>query len=88
MSRYLIQSSHTAEECLKALDEILAKGTETLNRFEWGCAAGDHTGYAIVNAENEAKALNMLPASAKVAARILQVARFTPEQIRSFHKAA
>ncbi|MBI5644222.1 MAG: hypothetical protein HY954_12195 [Deltaproteobacteria bacterium] len=86
--KYLIETPHTKEECLKALDEILAKGQEVLSKFDWGCVAGDHTGYALVEAENEAKARNMIPAFLNKKARIIQVGKFTPEQIRSFHKAA
>lgn len=88
MSRYIIESTHTKQECLKALDEMLAKGTDILQKFEWGCFAGDHTGYAIVDAENEAKARGLLPESQRGKARVVQVGRFTPEQIRSLHKAA
>ncbi|MBI5886749.1 MAG: hypothetical protein HZB85_09260 [Deltaproteobacteria bacterium] len=88
MSRYLILSPHTKEDCLKALDEVLAKGASVLNKFEWGCMAGDHTGYAIVDAENEVKARDIIPASLRAKARVVQLGKFTPEQIRSFHKAA
>ena len=41
---YLIESPHTKEECLQALDDVLARGPEFLARFEWGCMSGDHTG--------------------------------------------
>ncbi|MBI5562999.1 MAG: hypothetical protein HY894_09160 [Deltaproteobacteria bacterium] len=88
MSRYLIQSSHAKEECLKALDEVLAKGASALNKFEWGCVAGDHTGYAIVDVENEGKARELVPAFLRGKARVVQLGKFSPEQIRSFHKAA
>lgn len=88
MSRFLVQSPHSKEECLKALDEMLAKGTETLSKFEWGCMAGDHTGYALIDAENESRVRNMLPSFVRDKARVTQVGKFTPDQIRSFHKAA
>ncbi|MBI5810418.1 MAG: hypothetical protein HZB21_04425, partial [Deltaproteobacteria bacterium] len=55
MSRYLIESPHTKEECLRALDETLAKGAQILNKFDWGCVAGDHTGYALIECENDSK---------------------------------
>ena len=34
MAKYLIESLHTEEECLKALDETLAKGTDLLAKFD------------------------------------------------------
>lgn len=88
MSRFLVESKHTKEECLRALDETLAKGPEVLSKFDYACASGDHSGYAIVDAENESKVRGMLPSFLRDKARIIQVAKFTPEQIRSFHKAA
>lgn len=85
MARYIVESSHTKEECLKALDEILAEGPAVLNKFDWGCQAGDHTGYALVDAEAEAEVRNMIPGFLRNKARVVKVGKFTPEQIRSFH---
>jgi hypothetical protein len=86
MAQYLIESSHTKEECLKALDETLAKGPEVLGRFEYGCMAGDHRGWATVEAGSENQAREYVPSFLRSKARVIQVGRFTPEQIRSFHK--
>lgn len=88
MSRYLVESQHTKEECLKALDDILAKGPEILQKFDWACAAGTHTGYAFIEAESEANVRSMLPLSMKGKTRVIEVGKFTPEQIKSLHKAA
>jgi len=88
MLRYIVVSPHTKEECLRALDEILAKGSETLKKFDWGCAKGDHTGYALIEAENETQVRSMLPSFLKEKAKVINVAKLTPEQIKSFHKAA
>lgn len=85
MARYIVESPHTKEECLKALDEILAEGPAVLNKFDWGCQAGDHTGYALVDAEGESEVRNMIPGFLRNKARIVKVGKFTPEQIRSFH---
>jgi len=86
MGRYIIQSPHTPEECLRALDEILAKGQNELARYEWGCMAGDHTGYAIVEAGSDGEAAGTVPAFLRGKARVVKLNRFTPEQIREFHK--
>ncbi|MBI5192527.1 MAG: hypothetical protein HZA08_03670 [Nitrospirae bacterium] len=85
MLRYIIESPHTKDECLKALDEILAEGPAILNKFDWGCAAGDHTGYAVVDAENESTVRSMVPNFLRYKTKIMQVSKFTPEQIKSFH---
>jgi len=85
VARYLIQSPHTKEECLQALDDILAEGPDMLARYDFGCVAGDHTGYATIDARSEDAAREFVPALVRNKARITEVGKFTPEQIRSFH---
>ena len=86
MNRYFIESPHMPKECLRALDEILANGPTALARYEWGCMAGDHTGYAIVEAGSEKEAAETVPAFLRGKARVVRLNRFTPEQIREFHR--
>jgi hypothetical protein len=86
--KYLIETPHTAAECLRALDEELAKGPEVLKQFSYGCMGGDHTGYAIVDVKDEADAKRLVPAFLLDKARIVKVDVYTPEAIRSFHKKA
>jgi hypothetical protein len=89
MARYMIQSPHKPEECLKALDEELAKGKDILDKIEFGCKAGDHTGYAIVDATTKNDALNRyVPSFLQNKARVVEVGKFTPEMIKSFHEKA
>ena len=86
MERYFVESPHTPEECLRALDEILAKGQENLAKYEWGCMAGDHTGYAIVDARTESEVKGTIPDFLRGKTRVVKLNRFTPEQIREFHR--
>lgn len=86
--KYLIETPHTKEECLKELDGILAEGRDVLNKFYWGCGTGDHTGYAIVDGANEADVRKLVPGFIRNKAKIVEISQFSPEQIRSFHKAA
>ena len=86
MEKYFVESPHTPEECLHALDEILAKGPEILAKYEWGCMAGDHTGYAIVEARNESEVKKTIPGFLGGKTRVVKLNTFTPEQIRQFHK--
>ncbi len=88
MAKYLIESPHTKEECLQTLDEMMAKGSDTLNRFYFGCDAGDHTAYAIVDASSESVARAMVPSFVEHKVRVRPVGQYTPDQIRSFHRAA
>jgi hypothetical protein len=88
MKRYLIETPHKAEDCLKALDEELAKGPKVLEKFEYGCMAGDHTGYAIIDAKNREDAVKLVPTFLQDSAKIIEVAKFTPAMISSFHQKA
>lgn len=86
MAKYMIESPHTPEECSKALEETLAKGSDFLAKFDWGCMSGVHTGWAVVEAANESAARNMVPSFVRSKARVVKVDKFTPQQIKSFHK--
>ncbi len=86
--KYMIETPHTKEECLRALDEELAKGPDILKKFNYGCKAGDHTGYAIVDVKNEMEARNLVPGFLLNKARIVEVDIFTPEVIKSLHSKA
>jgi hypothetical protein len=89
MARYMIESPHKPEECLKALDEELAKGKDVLEKMEFGCKAGDHTGYALIEATSESAALDAyVPNFIRNKARAVEVSTFTPEMIKSFHAKA
>ena len=86
MAKYVIEASHTPEECLKALDEVLAKGPEVLDKFVWGCAQGEHTGWAYVEADSRDDVLAIIPKSAQNKAKVTEVGKFTPKQIKSYHE--
>ncbi|MGE5172288.1 MAG: hypothetical protein ACM3MD_00510 [Betaproteobacteria bacterium] len=86
--KYMIETPHTKEECLRALDEQLAKGPDILKKFNYGCKAGDHTGYAIVDVKNDMEARSLVPGFLLNKARIVEVDIFTPEVIRSLHTKA
>ena len=84
-SKYLVIAPHTAEQCLSALDEVEQKDPALLKKIDWGCAAGDHTGYLSVEADSEAQALESLPANNRARAHAVKLVKFTPAQIKQFH---
>jgi hypothetical protein len=89
MSRFTIQAAHTPEGCLQTLDEVLALGPSALANYDFACAVGDHSNhmcYTIVEAANEAAARATLPERVRSTAQVVEVGKFTPEQIRSFHQ--
>ncbi len=86
--KYMIETPHTPQECLRALDEQLAKGPDVLKKFNYGCKAGDHTGYAIVDVKDSREARDLVPGFLLNKARIVEVDIFTPEVIKSLHTKA
>ncbi|HOC42730.1 MAG TPA: hypothetical protein PKJ99_06885 [Thermoanaerobaculales bacterium] len=84
--RWMIVTSHTPEKCLADLDAVMASKPEMLNRIEWGCKSGDHTGYVVVDASSEQAARQMLPAPMQATARVIRLNRFTADEIRAFHQ--
>jgi hypothetical protein len=47
-----------------------------LNNFEFGCNDGVHTGWAMIEAENAAEALGVVPAIARSKARAIKLNKF------------
>ncbi|WP_406660933.1 hypothetical protein V7O66_14000 [Methanolobus sp. ZRKC3] len=86
MTKYLVESPHTSEGCLKALDEMLAMGPDVLAQYDFGCMVDVHTGWVILDAENEAEALKIVPESLRSEARAIALNKFTPEEIAAYHK--
>ena len=85
-SKFMVVVSHTPEQCLSQLDEINAKGADLLNKFDWGCKAGDHTGYALIEAENEVAVKSMLPMEIQNSAKLIKVDKFTQSELANIHK--
>ena len=83
---FMVTSTHTAEECLKALDEAAATDPSWLGKTYCGCMHGDHTCWTIVQAANAEAATNTLPAGMRATAKVQQVNKFTPEMIKAAHE--
>lgn len=84
MPSYLVISPHTHEDCSKVLGDLLAMGY--LTHFDWGCRDGEHTGWAIIEADNKAEAMMVVPPLARASARVVQIGKFTPDEVRAMHK--
>jgi len=82
-SRYLITVPHTADTCLKALDETVAQ--KNLAKWDWGCGSGDHTGYLIVDAASDEAALSQVPPSQRAVAKLQKLNKFTAAEVKSLH---
>jgi hypothetical protein len=85
MHTYLIESPHTAEECMATMDET--NKMKSLEKWEFGCMSGNHTGYRIVQAKDEAAAAGdgagERPGQGH---RAPEVMTLTPAMLRNAHK--
>jgi hypothetical protein len=86
MTQYLIESPHTAEECMQALDDISGQGPKALAKWNFGCMTGDHTGWAMVSAADEQAALQMVPANLREKAHVHKLNKFTAAEIKKMHE--
>jgi len=84
MDRYLIETPHTSSECLVLIKLINAQGY--LWNFDWGCEAGIHNGWAIIEAENEAQARLVVPPLVCSRARILKLNKFDATTVEGYEK--
>ncbi|MGA9362991.1 MAG: hypothetical protein WBW16_01335 [Bacteroidota bacterium] len=84
MDRYLVVSPHVPEECVKAIEQVVAMGHIT--HFDWGCMDGDHTGWTIIEAENHSHALMSVPSFLRGKAKAIKLTKFGPEDVASWHK--
>jgi hypothetical protein len=83
MNRYLVESVHTAEDCQHVIEHFIVYGH--IINFDWGCKVGVHTGWAIIEAENESQALMSVPSLLRSNARAIQLFKYTPATIQADH---
>jgi hypothetical protein len=84
MERYLIETPHEAQECLALLKQVNAQGY--LTHFDWGCGARVHTGWAIIEAEDENQARLAVPPLVRNRARVVRLSKYDSASIESFEK--
>jgi hypothetical protein len=83
MSIYQIETKHTDAECLRNMDELVAK--DNLGKFYLGCESGIHAGWATIEAASESEALKIVPEFNRSRASIAKVSKMTPERVKQIH---
>lgn len=86
MAKYVLAAPHNPEECLEDLDKMVAEAPDLLNKFVWGCAQGEHKGFAYIEAESKEAVTATIPKSLQGKIKVIEVNKLTPEQIKSFHE--
>jgi hypothetical protein len=87
MARYLVELPHTKEDCLEALDSVVAHSHALMDRIDWGCGDDVHTGWLLIEAQDADAARMMVPTNIRSRAKATQLVKFTAEQVQSFHDA-
>ena len=86
MPRYLIELTHEDEHsaCVRALQALERHGSHLVTHADWGCKAGVHCGWLIVDVDTQAEAQMMVPPEFRSDARIVELNRYTREEIVSW----
>jgi len=86
-TQWLVESPHTAENCLATLDAISANGGDkALAAWQFGCMAGEHVGWMVVRAPDEQTALASVPEMVRAQAKAHKLNKFTAAELKSFHE--
>ena len=85
MPKYLIEVKHGEghDDCVRALQAIEQYGSHYLTHAEWGCKDGIHCAWLIADLESRQQAMQMVPADFRKDSRIVQLNRFTKQDIAS-----
>ena len=86
MAAFLIESQHTARECVWAMRQLLRQGPESLEQYQWGCREGVHVAWSIAEADTKFDVLATVPHVLRSRTRIVEVSRFTPDEVMAFHE--
>jgi len=83
MPRYLVQLTHEDDHiaCVRSLEAINRDGAHLLTHLNWGCKAGDHSGWMIDEFASREEAMQIVPPQFREEVRIVEVEQFSKDQI-------
>ena len=83
MPKFLIEVPHEADtlECTRVVHVFLSTGSHFLTNAEWGCKSGVHSAWMLVDMDNQADALAIVPPAFRAHARVVGLTRFTLAEI-------
>lgn len=83
MYRYIIESPHSAHDCNRVMEQTINMGYIT--HYDWGCESGIHTGWVIIEAENEDEALLSVPSFVRHEVKAVRLNKFSPDMFEKKH---
>ena len=83
MPKFIIEVTHESEKiaCAKAVQTLLKTGSHFLTHADFGCHDGEHKAWLIVDIENKEAARATLPSDYRLKAKIVQLNKFSLEEI-------
>jgi hypothetical protein len=83
MPKFLIEVPHEPEvvACAKVVQIFLSSGSHFVTHADWGCADGTHSAWLMVDVDTKEDARAVLPPGFRHGARIVQLNKFTMEEI-------
>ena len=83
MPKYLIEVPHDANEeaCAQVIECFLDYGSHFAVNADWGCKDGVHKAWIIIETDNKEQARDILPPAHRAQASIIQLNKFTREEI-------
>lgn len=83
MPRFLIEVPHEEEivACAHVVEIFLKTGSHFLSNADWGCKDGVHKAWIIVDVDSKNDAMAILPSAYRPQATVVQLNKFTLEEI-------
>jgi hypothetical protein len=88
MAKFLIEVPHeaTMRECALAVQAFFETGSHFIPQMDWGCSDGVHKAWIIVEVDSKKEALYIVPPAYRPNAIIVELNKFTVEEIDDFLK--
>ena len=88
MPKYLIEVPHDEDvlSCVHVVESFLDYGSHFATKADWGCEDGVHKAWITIDTDNKEDARNILPPAYRAHATIIQLNKFTPEEIEEIRK--
>jgi hypothetical protein len=84
---FLIETSHapSPQVCGRSLKAAVDQGSHYITNSYWGCDDDVHKSWIFVEASDRGDATVMIPPMDRLESTIVEVRKYTPEQIREMH---
>jgi hypothetical protein len=84
MAKFIIEVPHEADatSCIQAVQVFFESGSHFMTHADWGCQDGEHKAWMLVELDSKEEARAILPPLYRHEAKIVQLNRFTRDDIK------